>query len=116
MLSLFGLERVYPGQRGVEGGATGDLKLNQVTGTFANDEAITDSVTGAAVVNGTLVPTETFFVPQGTDLEFFQYFDDDEGLIPNDLNGTPRPLLFTTTTLVGGGWAECEWDYVKLSK
>ncbi len=37
-----------------DAGATGTLKLTGVVGTFVDNEAITDSSTGAAVVNGSL--------------------------------------------------------------
>lgn len=43
-------------------GVTGFLTLINVTGTFVNDEAITDTGTGAATVNGTLGGT-TFDAP-----------------------------------------------------
>ncbi len=42
-----------------DGGATGTLRLSGVTGTFQNDEALTDSGTGAATVNGTAADFET---------------------------------------------------------
>lgn len=38
----------------VDGGTTGTLTLSGVVGTFVDNEAITDSSTGAAVVNGNL--------------------------------------------------------------
>ncbi len=37
----------------IDGGTTGTLWINAVTGTFQNDETITDSATGSATVNGT---------------------------------------------------------------
>lgn len=37
-----------------DGGTTGTLVLKDVRGTFADNEALTDTSTGAAVVNGTL--------------------------------------------------------------
>lgn len=42
-----------------DSGTTGTLTLGEISGTFANDEALTDSSTGAAVVNGTLGYTFT---------------------------------------------------------
>lgn len=42
-----------------DSGATGVLTLGSIQGTFLNDEAITDTSTGAAVVNGTLTYTYT---------------------------------------------------------
>lgn len=42
-----------------DGGATGTLTLGNISGTFQNDEAITDPDGGAAVVNGTLTYTAT---------------------------------------------------------
>lgn len=38
----------------VDGGATGILRLNNITGAFQDDEPITDPITGAAVVDGVL--------------------------------------------------------------
>ena len=38
----------------VDAGATGTLTLNNVSGTFENDEIITDTATGSATVNGVL--------------------------------------------------------------
>jgi hypothetical protein len=43
----------------VDGGATGTLTLGSITGTFADDEIITDSATGSAKVNGVLGFTYT---------------------------------------------------------
>ncbi len=42
-----------------DAGATGTLTLGSISGTFENNEAITDSATGAAVANGTLSFTFT---------------------------------------------------------
>jgi len=39
----------------VDDGTTGTLTLRKITGTFVNDEVITDSSTGSADVNGTIV-------------------------------------------------------------
>lgn len=42
-----------------DGGATGTLTLGSISGTFINNEPITDTATGAAVVDGTLDFTYT---------------------------------------------------------
>jgi hypothetical protein len=42
-----------------DGGATGTLTLGDITGTFADNENITDTATGSATVNGTLIFTFT---------------------------------------------------------
>jgi hypothetical protein len=41
----------------VDGGATGTLELTGITGTFADNETITDPVTGSAAANGTQYKT-----------------------------------------------------------
>lgn len=46
----------------VDGGVSGTLTLRDVVGTFQNNELITDTATGSALVNGTLVnPTWSWF-------------------------------------------------------
>ena len=42
---------------------SGTLLLSNVTGTFVNDEALTDSGTGAATVNGVLTSVTRFSLP-----------------------------------------------------
>lgn len=46
-----------------DAGATGTLTLSNVTGVFVNNEALTDSGTGAAVVNGILTSKTYFSLP-----------------------------------------------------
>jgi len=99
----------------VDGGATGTLTLARITGTFEDDEAITDDngTPGAAVANGALTPLKDLLVPQGTDTEYTEFFDGDEGLIPLDHNGVPRVLEFVSVGLSGYGVAEVEWEWVR---
>jgi len=44
-------------------GTSGTLTLSNVTGAYVNDEALTDSGSGAATVNKLLVSTTTFTLP-----------------------------------------------------
>jgi len=46
-----------------DAGTTGTLVLSNITGAFISDEAITDSGTGAAVVNGVLTSVTRFSLP-----------------------------------------------------
>ena len=46
-----------------DAGSTGTLLLSNVSGTFQDNEAITDSSTGAATVNGILTSITTFALP-----------------------------------------------------
>ena len=48
-----------------DGGATGTLTLDNIKGVFVNDEALTDSSTGVAVVNGTMTYTNTAAISAG---------------------------------------------------
>lgn len=44
-------------------GATGILTLSNISGTFVNDETITDSSTGSATINGILTSITKFSLP-----------------------------------------------------
>lgn len=44
-----------------DGGTTGTLTLNNVIGTFTDNEAIFDEAGGAAIVNGTLTEASTWY-------------------------------------------------------
>lgn len=54
-----------------DGGTSGALTLTDVTGTFLDNEALTDSGSGAAVVNGVLSSTkwDATFVANGPEIE-----------------------------------------------
>ena len=46
-----------------DGGTAGTLLLSNISGTFGNDNAITDSGTGAATINGVLQSLTNFSLP-----------------------------------------------------
>lgn len=46
-----------------DSGTAGTLLLSNISGTFVNDEALTDSGTGAATVNGVLTSITYFSIP-----------------------------------------------------
>jgi hypothetical protein len=69
-------------------GAAGTLTLTSVTGTFENNEAITDTVTGAALVDGTLATSPGTGAPDNTTGDVF-LAGGHEGSITPGLEGVP---------------------------
>jgi hypothetical protein len=101
-----------------DSGASGTLRLKGVTGTFVNNEALVDNngTPGAALVDGTFSKATKELYAGGTAAEYEEVFVGDGYPVPLDDDGTPQYLQFVTTTLSGEAWAECEWDFRRLSK
>ena len=62
---------------------SGTLLLSNVTGTFVNDEAITDSGTGAATVNGILTSITNFSLPLDISNEYIRVSAKETGVASN---------------------------------
>ncbi len=91
-------------------GTTGYFKLSSVSGTFEDDEAITDSSTGVAVVNGTLQAyknTDTPLEKTGQASAFIGWYERGTSIIMTpepsgnalyNMRYTPKLTKFTATT------------------
>ena len=66
-----------------DSGTTGTLTLQQVIGTFQDNEAITDSGTGAAVVNGILTSITAFSLPLDVQDKFMRMSVKETGVASN---------------------------------
>jgi len=99
-----------------DSGATGTLTLGSITGTFQNNEIITDSSTGSATIDGTLayVATEISGAPRaailkvvGNRLHAGRTFEDETAVHYSQVDdGTNPPFTNWTPDLLANGPGE----------